>query len=161
MKATHDIKLGGLQSMFSRRNFLKSAAALAAASSVPKAFGQGRTGAPFGTVWLYIGTYTGNRRSIYGRGQGIYLCELNLFTGKLTVLRLVAPGLPATLTNASTASPSTLAIDPGGNYLYAGNEIFSPHGSVSAYGINRTTGDLTLFNALPAVGAPAPPATFP
>ena len=90
-----------------------------------------------------------------GNGEGIYLCELNLSTGKLTVLRLVAPGLPATATNASTASPSTLALDPGGNYLYAGNEIFSPHGSVSAYRINRMTGDLTLLNALPALGAPA------
>jgi 6-phosphogluconolactonase (cycloisomerase 2 family) len=39
--------------------------------------------------------------------------------------------------------------------LYAGNEIFSPNGSVSAYQINRATGDLTLLNALPALGAPA------
>ena len=76
-------------------------------------------------------------------------------TGKLTVLKLVAPGMPATAVNASTGSPSTLAIDPGGNYLYAGNEIFSPNGSVSAYRINRATGDLTLLNAIPAVGAPA------
>jgi 6-phosphogluconolactonase (cycloisomerase 2 family) len=57
--------------------------------------------------------------------------------------------------NASTASPSTLAIDSTGNYLYAGNEIFTPHGSVSAYKINRMTGGLTLLNAVNAVGAPA------
>ena len=156
MESTKDTKLGGLQSTFSRRNLLKGAAALAAAASVPEAFGQQPTGAPRGTVWLYIGTYTNVASGgSGGNGEGIYLCELNLSTGKLTVLRLVAPGLPATGTNASTASPSTLAIDPGGNYLYAGNEIFTPHGSVSAYRINRMTGDLTLLNALPALGAPA------
>jgi 6-phosphogluconolactonase (cycloisomerase 2 family) len=151
MESTKDTKSGGLQSTFSRRNLLKSATALATAATLPEAYGQSRTGAPFGTVWLYIGTYTGSD----GHGAGIYLCELNLFTGKLTVLRLVAPALPATGTNASTANPSTLAIDRGGNYLYAGNEIFTPNGSVSAYRINRMTGDLTLLNALPAVGAPA------
>jgi 6-phosphogluconolactonase (cycloisomerase 2 family) len=154
MESIKDTKLGGLQSTFSRRNLLKGAAALAAAASVPEAYGRPPTGAPSGTVWLYIGTYTG-AVGAGGNGEGIYLCELNLFTGKLTVLRLVAPGLPATGTDASTASPSTLAIDPGGNYLYAGNEIFTPNGSVSAYSINRMTGDLTLLNALAAVGAPA------
>jgi 6-phosphogluconolactonase len=154
MESTKDTKLGGLQNTFSRRNLLKGAAGLAAAATLPEAYGQSSTGAPFGKVWLYIGTYTGAVGS-GGNGEGIYLCELNLFTGKLTVLRLVAPALPATGMNASTASPSTLAIDPGGQYLYAGNEIFTPNGSVSAYWINRMTGDLTLLNALPAVGAPA------
>ncbi len=154
MDSTKDTKPGGSRSTFSRRDLLKSATALTAAASLPQAFGQQATGAPRGTVWLYIGTYTGAPGS-GGNGQGIYLCELNLSTGKLTVLRLVAPALPASGTNASTASPSTLAIDPGGNFLYAGNEIFTPHGSVSAYRINRMTGDLTLLNALPAAGAPA------
>src|SRR5207248_1349185 len=42
---TNDTKIGGLQSTFSRRNLFKGAAALAAAASVPEAFGQGRTGA--------------------------------------------------------------------------------------------------------------------
>src|SRR5712671_5019689 len=133
MESTKDTKLGGLQSTFSRRNLLKGAAALGAAANVPEAFGQQPTGAPRGTVWLYIGTYTSvSSGGSGGNGEGIYLCELNLSTGKLAVLRVAAPGLPATLINASTGSPSTLAIDPGGNYLYAGNEIFSPHGSVSA-----------------------------
>lgn len=155
MESTKDTKLGSLQSTLSRRNLLKGATALATtAATLPEAYSQSRTGAPSGTVWLYIGTYTGAVGS-GGNGEGIYLCELNLFTGKLTVLRLVAPALPAMGANASTANPSTLAIDPRGNYLYAGNEIFTPNGAVSAYRINRATGDLTLLNALPAVGAPA------
>ena len=156
MESTKDTKLGGLQSAFTRRNLLKGTVALAAAANVPEAFGQQSTGAPRGTVWLYIGTYTNVASGgSGGNGEGIYLCELSLSTGKLTVLRLAAPGLPATMTNASTASPSTLAIDSTGKYLYAGNEIFSPHGSVSAYKINRMTGGLELLNAVNAMGAPA------
>jgi len=156
MESTKDTKLGDLQSKFSRRNLLKGTVALATAASVPEAFGQQSTGAPRGTVWLYIGTYTNVASGgSGGNGAGIYLCELSLSSGKLTVLRLAAPGLPATMTNASTASPSTLAIDSTGNYLYAGNEIFTPHGSVSAYRINRMTGGLELLNAVNAIGAPA------
>ena len=153
MESTKDTKLGGLQSTFSRRNLLKGAVALAAAASVPEAFGQQPTGAPRGTVWLYIGTYTGNPGG-GGNGEGIYLCELNLSTGKLTVLRLVAPVVPAMGTTPSTASPSTIALDPTRTHLYAGNE-YGPPGAVSAYSINRLTGDLTLLNVQPAVGAPA------
>src|SRR5215813_6688584 len=150
MKSTKDTKLGGLQSTFSRRDLLKGAMALTAAKSVPEAFGQQPTGAPFGTVWLYIGTYTGAPGS-GGNGQGIYLCQLNLSTGKLTVLKLVSAAPP---TGTAPRSPSTIALDPTGTHLYAGNE-FGPPGAVSAYSINRLTGDLTLLNVQPAVGAPA------
>jgi 6-phosphogluconolactonase len=157
MESTKDTKLGGLQSTFSRRDLLKGAAALIAAAnmpaSVPEAFGQPPTGAPSGTVWLYIGTYTGAPGG-GGNGQGIYLCELNLSTGKLTVLRLVAPALPAMLMTPSTASPSTIALDPTRTHLYAGNE-YGPPGAVSAYSINRLTGDLTLLNGQPTLGSPA------
>src|SRR5215470_3338327 len=153
MKSTKNTKLGGLQSTFSRRDILKGAMALTAAASVPEAFGQQPTGAPFGTVWLYIGTYTGAPGS-GGNGQGIYLCELDLSTGELDVLRLVAPVLPAMGPNPSTRSPSTIALDPAGTHLYAGNE-YGPPGAVSAYSINRLTGDLTFLNGQPAAGAPA------
>jgi 6-phosphogluconolactonase len=156
MESTRVTKLSGLQSTFSRRNLLKGAAALAAAASVPEVFGQQQpTGAPSGTVWLYIGTYTGAPGPRGSNGMGIYLCELNLSTGKLTVLKLVGPVLPATGTMiTSTESPSTLALDPTRTHLYAGNE-YGPPGAVSAYSINRLTGDLTLLNTQPAVGAPA------
>ena len=151
---TKDTKLGGWHSSFSRRTFLTGAAALAAAASAPKAFGQPPTGAPAGTVWLYIGTYTGAPGPRGKSGLGIYLCALNLSTGELTVVRLVAPALPAAGTTPSTASPSTIALDPTRTHLYAGNE-YGPPGAVSAYSINRLTGDLTLLNGQPALGAPA------
>jgi 6-phosphogluconolactonase len=132
----------------SRRNLLKGATALTAAASMPEAFGQPPTGAPHGTVWLYIGTYTGAPGPRGRSGMGIYLCALNLSTGELTVVRLVAPATP------STPSPSTIALDPTRTHLYAGNE-FGPPGAVSAYSINRLTGDLNLLNVQPALGAPA------
>jgi 6-phosphogluconolactonase len=154
MESTKDTKRGRWQNTLSRRTFLKGAAALAAAASAPKAFAQPPTGAPAGTVWLYIGTYTGAPGPRGRSGMGIYLCELNLFNGDLTVVRLVAPALPAMGTTPSTASPSTIALDPTRTHLYAGNE-YGPPGAVSAYSISRLTGDLTLLNVQPAVGAPA------
>jgi 6-phosphogluconolactonase len=154
METPKDTRLGGWQSTFSRRTFLMGATALAAAASAPKAFGQPPTGAPAGTVWLYIGTYTGAPGPRGRSGLGIYLCSLNLHTGALTVVRLVAPALPAMGATPSTASPSTIALDPTRTHLYAGNE-YGPPGAVSAYSINRLTGDLTLLNVQPAVGAPA------
>lgn len=154
MESTKVAKLGGLQRTFSRRNLLKGAVALSAAASMPVVFGQQSTGAPRGTVWLYIGTYTGSPGPRGRSGMGIYLCQLDLSTGELTVLRLVAPALPAMGTTPSTASPSTIALDPTRTHLYAGNE-YGPPGAVSAYAINRLTGDLTLLNVQPALGAPA------
>jgi 6-phosphogluconolactonase len=137
----------------SRRDLLKGAAALTVAACAPQALGQPPTGDSFGTVLLYIGTYTG-APGAGGNGQGIYLCELDLSTGQLTVLRLVAPALPAMGMTPSTNNPSTLALDPTGTHLYAGNE-YGPPGAVSAYSIDPLTGDLTLLNGQPALGAPA------
>jgi 6-phosphogluconolactonase (cycloisomerase 2 family) len=139
-------KLGGLQSTFTRRDLLKGATTLTAAASVSQAYGEQPTGAPSGTVWLYISTYTPN-------GKGIYLCELNLSSGELTVVRLVAPVVTVG-TNPSTTSPSTIALDPTRTHLYAGNE-YGPPGAVSAYSINRSTGDLMYINGQPTKGAPA------
>jgi 6-phosphogluconolactonase (cycloisomerase 2 family) len=152
MKSTRDTSLVGLQSTFSRRDLLKGAVALTAAASVPKALGVTPTGAPPGTVWLYIGTYTGAPGAFASNGMGIYLCELNLSTGKLTVLRLVGPVV--TVGTTSTTSPSSLALDPTRTHLYAGNE-YGPPGAVTAYSIDRLTGDLTPLNAQPTLGAPA------
>jgi 6-phosphogluconolactonase (cycloisomerase 2 family) len=148
-----DIKSGNLQSILSRRNLLKGAGALAAAATVPEVFAQQipPTGAPFGTIWLYISTYTSATPSAFGsNGQGIYLLQLDLFTGRLTILGVVA----GVLTSPNTNSPSTIALDSTRTHLYAGNE-YGPPGAVTAYSIERTTGALTLLNQQPTKGAPA------
>jgi len=154
MESTKDTEDDSLQTTFTRRTLLKGVAACAFAAVLPKTFGQQPTGAPSGTVWLYIGTYTGAPGPRGRNGQGIYLCALNLSSGKITVVKLAAPAMPDSGTTPSTASPSTIALDPTRTHLYAGNE-YGPPGAVSAYSINRLTGDLTLLNAQPAVGAPA------
>ena len=78
---TRGTKLDGWQSTVSRRTFLKGAAALAAAASAPKAFGQPPTGAPAGTVWLYISTYTGDARTPPKERDGDLLMRAQSFHG--------------------------------------------------------------------------------
>ena len=83
---------------------------------------------------VYFGTYT------RGISEGIYRSELNLTTGKLQPPKLAA----------KTASPSFVAIHPTRPLLYAVGEMSSfqgkKAGAVSAFSIDRTTGDLTLLN---------------
>lgn len=59
---------------------------------------------------------------------------------------------------AAVPSPSWLALHPNGNFLYAVNEISNfttspPSGSVTAFTINRGTGDLTMLNVVSSQGA--------
>ncbi len=87
-----------------------------------------------GSVLLYVGTYT------RGASEGVYLLEMDPVGGSLSEKRLVA----------KLDNPSFLAIDPSERFLYAANEIGRyegrPSGAVSAFAINRSTGDLTLLN---------------
>ena len=93
-----------------------------------------------GSILAYVGSYTPN-------GQGIYLFSLDLSSGALTQIKVAA----------AVPSPSWIAIHPNGNYLYAVNEISNfngtTSGSVSAFSINRTTGDLTFLNVVSSQGA--------
>jgi 6-phosphogluconolactonase len=84
-------------------------------------------------LWVYVGTYT-------GKSKGIYLCELDLGSGELTLQGLAA----------MTVNPSFLAIDPAHRFLYAVNEVDHVAGSksatVSAFAINPQSGALTFLN---------------
>ena len=92
---------------------------------------------------VYIGTYT------RGDSKGIYLCRLDMQTGKLT---------PPVLAG-ETANPSFLAIHPSGDYLYAVGELGQfggkRSGAVSAFRIGRPAGKLELLNQQPSGGAGA------
>ena len=89
---------------------------------------------------VYVGTYTG------AKSKGVYLCRFDTATGKLSEPELVA----------ETVNPTFLAIAPAGKelatseraWLYAANEVGGGgrHGTVTAYGIDRTTGRLSLLN---------------
>lgn len=92
-------------------------------------------------LWVYVGTYTGKK------SKGIYRCELDLATGKLS-----APVLAG-----EAANPSFLAIAPNQRFLYAVGEVGTfegkKTGAVSAFAIDPKTGDLKLLNQQASEGA--------
>ena len=89
-------------------------------------------------VRVYFGTYTGGQNS----SKGIYRSELDSEMGTLS-----NPVLAAEATN-----PSFIEIHPNGKFLYAVSEV-GRAGSVSAYAIDSSTGDLKLLNQQPSGGA--------
>lgn len=84
-------------------------------------------------IFLYIGTYT------HGESEGIYIGQMNSFTGQLELIG-----------NTRSNNPSFLAIDQQNQYLYAVNEVSEfngeKSGSVSAYKINQEARELSLIN---------------
>jgi 6-phosphogluconolactonase len=93
-------------------------------------------------LWTYFGTYTNT-----GKSQGIYCYKLDLATGKLSSVS-VTEGI---------RNPSFLAIHPSGRYLYAVSEVpdvdGKPGGAVSAFSLDRKTGQLKPLNNQPSEGA--------
>jgi 6-phosphogluconolactonase len=91
-------------------------------------------------LWVYIGTYT------TGKSKGIYRCEFDLKSGKLST-----PVVAAEL-----RSPSFLAFHPNRLFLYAVNEAdqvgASKSGQVSALALDPKTGELKLLNQQSAGG---------
>jgi 6-phosphogluconolactonase len=133
----------------SRRRFLKGAAALGPAVPAPAKLQQGDADAADHPIFAYVGSYSlpqGPDGSV-GRGQGIYLFELNPATGAL-VQREVIP---------RDTNPSFMAFDFPRKRLYSVNWTSSYQGansgSVSAYTIDRASGHLTLINTVSSEGA--------
>jgi 6-phosphogluconolactonase len=114
---------------FSRRQFLKiSSVGVVAAVSRPM-FAHAANDA-----LVYVGTYTS------GKSEGIYIYRMDQMTGELRRIGSV-----------KSDNPSFLALDPAKRYLYAVNE--NPEGKVSAFRINRQTGDLSPLNQQSSAGA--------
>ncbi len=94
---------------------------------------------PAGTHIAFVGTYTS------GAAKGIYAYRYDSGSGSMSSLGLVA----------ESPNPSFLALHPNGEYLYAVNEgdPDSPtNGSVSAFRINKETGELTFLNKVDSMG---------
>jgi len=91
--------------------------------------------------FAFIGTYT--RLG----SEGVYTLRLNGDTGELTQLS-VATGLE---------NPSFVALDPTGDHLYAVSESngFNGSGGITAFSVNRSTGELTQINQQ-STGGPGP-----
>lgn len=101
------------------------------------------TNAANGPVFAYLGTYTGGGE--HQSGEGIYRFALDPRAGELSNRQLAA----------RTPSPSWLALHPSRRYLYAVNEVepFAGGGSVSAFAVDRASGDLRPLNTVASGGA--------
>lgn len=121
----------------SRRRFLRDAASAAAVFALPSLAQE-----PVAKTWVYVGCYT-------ARGQGIYVYEMDLSTGALSLVRVVGG---ATV----TPNPSFLALSPHGRYLYSVNEIGNfegrQSGSITSFAVDYATGNLTQMNVQPTEG---------
>ncbi len=129
----------------SRRGFILGASALTIAhSAISSALGlKGNRNRR--RMFAYVGT---NTSAVDGtaNGKGIYLFEMNPPTGRLTLIKLAA----------ETENPSWLSLHPSKPYLYAAHQIADfegKSGSVSAYAIDRSNGDLRLLNTVSSQGA--------
>ena len=109
-------------------------------------------------IWFYIGTYT------HAKGKGIYRCDFDLNTGKLSFGQCENQGTsdkdPSLQGLAVEATqPSFLAVHPTRPFVYCVNEIRDyldrESGAVSAYEIEPITGRLKFLNRLASLG-PAP-----
>ncbi|HUX87727.1 MAG TPA: beta-propeller fold lactonase family protein, partial [Chloroflexota bacterium] len=78
-------------------------------------------------IRLYVGTYTTSLPHVQGKGEGIYLYDVEPASGRLT---------PSAVT-PDVVNPSYLALDPRGRFLFAANEVSEidgqPGGAVSAF----------------------------
>ena len=133
----------------SRRKFLKGAAALGVAAPAFAAAPPSSTHSGHHPIFAYVGSYSlpqGPDGSI-GRGQGIYLFEMNPATGALVQRELFR----------RDTNPSFMAFDSSRKHLYSVNWIANYEGansgSVSAYEIDRASGHLTLLNTVSSEGA--------
>jgi 6-phosphogluconolactonase len=95
----------------------------------------GRADDKDGKYWVFVGTATGGKS-----GKGIYRCELDLTTGKLSNLMLVA----------EVDQPTFLAIHPSHQFLYSVGEYgkLGPKktGGINAFALDAKTGTLKLLN---------------
>lgn len=87
---------------------------------------------------VFVGTYTEPEGS---RSEGIYVYRMDPSSGKLT-FQTVVKGI---------INPAYLVIHPRQDFLYAVSEVQvfagQAEGSVSAFAINSTSGELTLLNS--------------
>ncbi len=109
-------------------------------STQSSAFGGGEDAKPT-KFWVFVGTYSG------GHSKGIYRCQFDADTGKLSDVGLAA----------EAHNPSFLAIHPTQPLLYAVGEhsdIGRMHtGAVVAFKLDAKTGALTQLNQQSSGGA--------
>ncbi|MEO6966705.1 MAG: lactonase family protein [Acidobacteriaceae bacterium] len=129
----------------SRRGFMKGASTLAIAQSQICSASIIGDNTRRRRMFAYVGTNTiaGDGAA---NGKGIYLFGMDPSTGELSCIKLAA----------ATNNPSWLALHPAQPYLYTVHEVADyegKSGAVSAYAINRASGDLQYLNTVSSQGA--------
>jgi len=129
---------------------MKSVRATVAVAALAVMFGD-----PAYAARAYIGTYTPNLADPHayanGRGEGIYLVNVDDATGALSGLKLVAKDV----------SPAWFTLSADHKFLYTVNEIDSygqnngqgKSGSVTAYAVDTKSGALRKLNTVDSGGA--------
>lgn len=126
----------------SRRSFVTALSSFIAAPALVHAGQTGRQNRP---VLACVGTYSSPQgpEGSKGRGQGIYLFEMDPATGALSQREVFA----------DPSNPSWLALDHSRTHLYAANELPNFSASISAFSVDRESGRLKLLNTVSSGGA--------
>ncbi|MAS34078.1 MAG: hypothetical protein CL610_08725 [Anaerolineaceae bacterium] len=95
---------------------------------------------------VFVGTYTNQPADGAEASEGIYVYQLDLASGAMQRVQTVP----------DMVNPTYLAFDPQQQYLYVANEVASyqgePGGAVSAFRVDRASGELTFLNYQPSQG---------
>lgn len=144
-----------MSQLTSRRTLLQSALGAAAVFSAVRGQGSEPAQPRAQKTFVYVGTFSSPLKDVLptqvdlppGNGRGIHIFEFAPETGNLKPLGTYDLG----------TSPSCLAADPSGKFLYSANETDrvgeSGEGTVSAFSIDAKTGLLTLLNTVRSGGA--------
>jgi hypothetical protein len=139
----------------SRRSFLITAAMLAGAPPLLARQNHTRAAAKKPPLIAYVGTFSSPLHDVLptqvdlppGNGRGIHLFTVDRASGVMAPCGIFESG----------ASPSCLVLNAAGTRLYSANETDrlgeARDGSISAFAINPTNGQLTLLNTVPSGGA--------
>lgn len=139
----------------SRRSFLKTSVALAGTTPLIAGLPHAQSNEASGPLIAYVGVFSSPLRDVLstqvdlppGNGRGIHLFQVSRATGAMT---------PAGVHEMGT-SPSCLALNTSGTRLYSANETArvgkDNQGTISAFSIDRSDGNLTLLNTVRSGGA--------
>jgi 6-phosphogluconolactonase len=141
--------------MISRRAFLKTSLVLTGSASLLAGPVTAQTAEAKGPLVAYVGTFSSPLHDVLptqvdlppGNGRGIHIFQVDRTTGALT---------PSGVYELGT-SPSCLVSNAAGTRLYSTNETDrvgeGKEGTVSAFAIDRTSGQLQLLNTVRSGGA--------
>lgn len=139
----------------SRRSFLKTSVALAGATPFMAGRLQAQQDDGPRPLIAYVGTFSSPLRDVLptqvdlppGNGRGIHIFRVDRETGAMTAAGIHELG----------TSPSSLVLNASGTRLYSANETDragdDQEGTVSAFAVDRSDGQLTLLNTVRSGGA--------